>query len=387
MSAVGSRPPAAWPRGSDGAATPMRRGRGWWLVVGVVVLWCVLMSPAVLAQGGYVVADWEPVTGSGDLSGYRVFLATDPSVFNLTPQQARSQAVTRVVTGGGTETTFTGLDPSRMYYVGVTSYDSSGNESGFSNVSSTEPCMVSSTGSVSLEWDEGSGEVSGYRVYVSEEAGVFSGSPREARRRARVREEPAGSLGARVGGLEAGRTYHVAVTTLDASGQESGFSEVTTTLAGVLPTLCSVYPDEVRQGSTLEVSAYGGNFDSGAGVDLGPGVSVSGVNGSGAPERLRLTLQVEALAPVDTRDVTVTNTDGSTTTGLDLFGVTLDVGRADVNGSNRIDGGDMVRVAAAFTARVGEARYGTGVDLNVDGVVDGTDLSLLIVHFGMLGPY
>jgi hypothetical protein len=274
-----------------------------------------------------------------------------------------------------------------MYYVGVTSYDASGNESGFSNVASAEPCVVSSTGSVSLEWEESPGEVSGYRVYVSEEAGLFASSPREARRRARTRMEPAGSRGTRVGGLEAGRTYHVAVTTLDAGGNESGFSEVTTALAGVPPTVCSVYPDEASQGSTVVVTAYGGNFEAGAGVGLGPGVSVSGVDGAGAPERLEMTVQVSALAPVETRDVLVTNPDGESATGLDLFDVVLDVGRADVNGSNRIDGGDMVRVAAAFTARVGEARYGTGVDLNVDGVVDGTDLSLLIVHFGMVGPY
>ena len=71
----------------------------------------------------------------------------------------------------------------------------------------------------------GAGVVRGYRGSVSEEAGVFAGSPRVARRRARVRQEPAGALGARVGGLEAGRTYHVAVTTLDGSGQENGGSE------------------------------------------------------------------------------------------------------------------------------------------------------------------
>ena len=361
-----------------------RRPRGF--LVGALVFYLVVLSPAAMAQDAYVVADWEPVSGS-DLSGYRVFLATDPSVFNLTPQQARSLAVTRVVNSGATETTFTGLESGRMYYVGVTSYDTSGNESGFSNVSAAEPCMVTSTGSVALQWDQGAGDVSGYRVYVSEDAGVFSGGPREARRRSRMREEPAGSRGTTIGGLEAGRTYHMAVTTLDGAGNESGFSEVTSTLAGVLPTVCSVSPDTASQGSSVTVSLFGGNFDGGAAVGLGPGVTVSGVNGSGAPGRLQLSVQVGALAPVDSRDVTVTNTDGGSATGLDLFSVALDVGRADVNGSNRIDGGDMVRVAAAFTARVGDARYGTGVDLNMDGVVDGTDLSLLIVHFGMVGPY
>ena len=45
------------------------------------------------------------------------------------------------------------------------------------------------------------------------------------------------------------------------------------------------------------------------------------------------------------------------------------------------------RIAAAFGARSGQSAYSSALDLNVDGVVDGSDLSLLIAFFGKVGPF
>lgn len=56
--------------------------------------------------------------------------------------------------------------------------------------------------------------------------------------------------------------------------------------------------------------------------------------------------------------------------------------RGDVDGSGRVDGIDLVRLALAFGAIDGEQRYDDAADVNGDGIVDGFDLDLLIEFFG-----
>lgn len=63
--------------------------------------------------------------------------------------------------------------------------------------------------------------------------------------------------------------------------------------------------------------------------------------------------------------------------------VALDLtNRGDVDGSGRVDGVDLVRLALAFGAREGEPRYDGAADVNGDGVVDGFDLAILAEFFG-----
>src|SRR5258705_12397875 len=60
-------------------------------------------------------------------------------MFTLPPAQAAPLATTRLVDKSTTESIFTSLDPARVYWVAVTSIDTSGNESGFSTVVSAQP--------------------------------------------------------------------------------------------------------------------------------------------------------------------------------------------------------------------------------------------------------
>lgn len=54
----------------------------------------------------------------------------------------------------------------------------------------------------------------------------------------------------------------------------------------------------------------------------------------------------------------------------------------DIDRDGRVDGNDLVRLARAFGARLGAARYSASADLNADGVVDGVDLAVLASNFG-----
>ena len=55
----------------------------------------------------------------------------------------------------------------------------------------------------------------------------------------------------------------------------------------------------------------------------------------------------------------------------------------DLDGSGRVDITDLVRLALAFGARIGEKRFDAEADINGDGIVDGFDLSILSEFFGL----
>ncbi|HEY3176041.1 MAG TPA: dockerin type I domain-containing protein [Candidatus Polarisedimenticolia bacterium] len=248
------------------------------------------------ATNGTLTVLWDANTTDTDLNGYRVYLSTDATLFNLTPAAARPLATTRTVGTSTTTSVFTSLNTASTYYVAVTSYDTSGNESVFSNVASAQPAVT--------------------------------------------------------------------------------------------PTLTSVSPTSATQGDTgVTVTLNGTNFQSGAVVSFGPGLTVTALNTSAVPLRLVATVDVETTAPVDMRDVSVTNPGNGVATKTNGFQVLLDVARVDINQSNRIDGGDIIEVAAAFASRSGDASYSVDFDLNVDGAVDGVDLSFLVTYFGSVGPF
>ncbi len=344
---------------------------------------------ALAATTGVLVVDWDANEVDVDLNGYRVYMSTDPSVFDLSPSQARSRATTRALPPGVLESTFSSLETAGTYFIAVTAFDSSGNESPFSPVVAAKPCDASTSGSLSVTWDAASSSsATGYRVYVAEDAEVFDMSPSEAQAQSRTRSVASGGTDALFTGLDTGRTYYVGVTSYDATGTESAFSEVLAVTPSLMPTLCSVQPWSAPQGTvSTDVTLYGANLLAGATADFGPDIIVRSIDSSGAPSRLVARVDIGPFAQADSRDVVVTNPDGGVSIIPAAFDVKINLDRADINGSSRIDGGDMVQIAAAFSSRQGDSRYSLSFDLNVDGVVDGMDLSLLIIHFGMIGPF
>jgi hypothetical protein len=267
---------------------------------GVLLLAVLVMlvgSGRSFAQGiGGLIVEWDGNITDPDLDGYRVYLSTDPTIFSLPPDQAALLAITQTVEEFTTAWNFNSLDAGQIYYVAVTAFDVSGNESLFSNVASGQP--------------------------------------------------------------------------------------------GTDPVLTSVFPSSALQGtSNLTVTLSGVNFDSSATVDFGAGINVASLDTTGAPALVSALVDVDPLAEVNTRNVAVTNPGNVSSTLAEGFEVTLDIARADINGSARIDGGDLVQLGAAFAAQQSDPLYSVAVDLNVDGVIDGLDLALLLTYFGFVAPF
>jgi hypothetical protein len=58
----------------------------------------------------------------------------------------------------------------------------------------------------------------------------------------------------------------------------------------------------------------------------------------------------------------------------------------DIDGSKRVDVGDLVVMGRAYGAKAGDTRYDNAADLNGDGIVDDADFQLLRQHFGDVIP-
>jgi fibronectin type 3 domain-containing protein len=82
-------------------------------------------TTAAATEGGTAILSWDPVTAT-DLSGYRVYYGTGPGAY-LQPF-GHGIEVGDVVTY-----TVTGLSSGTRYYFAVTAYDTTGNESIYSN--------------------------------------------------------------------------------------------------------------------------------------------------------------------------------------------------------------------------------------------------------------
>ncbi len=253
----------------------------------------------------------------------------------------------------------------------------------------SHPAHAATNGVLTVYWDANNEpDLAGYRAYMATSAGVFALPPAQARLQSVTHDVQPGTLQSTFGSLDTSFTYWFGVTAFDTSGNESGFSNVISATPAVTPTFTSLTPTSGAQGDTgLVVTLNGSNFQNGGTVSFGPGITVTNLNTTGVPLRLIATLSIASLAEVDTRDVTVTNPGGGSSTRINAFLVNLDLARADINSSSRIDGGDLVRLATSFAATSGGPGYSTQVDLNVDGVVDGTDLSYLITFFGFVGPF
>lgn len=252
------------------------------------------------------------------------------------------------------------------------------------------PAGAALNGSLTVQWDANTSDsdLASYRVYLATSIGVFALSPASAQSQATTRVVSAGTLTTTFNSLDTALTYHVAVTSIDTSGNESVFSNVDSAQPIVTPVVSSVAPALATQGDgNVSITISGSEFQSGATVSFGPGVTILSLDSAAVPTRLVARVNIDPLAPVDDRDVVVTNPGGVSGSRANAFSVAVDRGRVDLNGSSRIDGGDLIPVAAKVTARSGNPGYSTLYDLNVDGAVDAVDVALLITFFGMIGPF
>ncbi len=149
---------------------------------------------------------------------------------------------------------------------------------------------------VSLRWDAvADPEISGYRIYYGTSAQDLSANI------------DAGLVTATNLSLASCTTYFLAAKAYRPDGSES--PEFSNMVSGWgRPVVNSVNPSALEQGSTVGVTVTGTNFQQGATVDLGSGLSINStsVNGCG---QIVLNVTVDAAANLGSRLITVINPD------------------------------------------------------------------------------
>lgn len=246
--------------------------------------------------------------------------------------------------------------------------------------------QTQTTGSVEIAWDANltDADLASYKVYADPNASLFSGPPSAAQGAARKITVGKTVTDQILTGLDASRVWYFAVTSIDASGNESVFSNVVSAQPSVAPIVLSVSPNSAEQGQTgRAVTVTGSDFvGAGTSVDFGPGITVTALNTSGAPSTLVATISVDRLAQVNSRSVVVTNPGGGTGTRASAFTVTVDVTRLDMDGSGRIDAADFVDILLGFPSVSGSPYYNVNRDVDSDGKIDGADLAIFFAYFG-----
>lgn len=247
------------------------------------------------------------------------------------------------------------------------------------------------TGSLHVAWNPNVTDLdlAGYRVYVDDDPNTFTLAPSAARLQAFRTVDVNTSVTDQVlTGLDPNKVWIFAVTSLDLSGNESGFSNTASAQPSRTPVVRTVTPSMTTQGTTgVSVTITGDNFDPNSVVTFGAGIAVIGLNTAGAPTSLVVTINVDPDAQAKAYTVSVTNPGGSTGTRASAFTVTVRVGRADIDASGRIDGADFLSILLGFPSVVGDAHYNINIDMDADGKVDGADLAIFFSFFGMVGPF
>ena len=249
---------------------------------------------------------------------------------------------------------------------------------------------VTQAGTISLRWDAVPGATS-YRVFYGTSAGNYS----------QVLSAGA-NTSATIQGLSDCTQYFVAVKAVNGVGESAAFSNE---VAGWSRPELDGYSGTVQQGEQFSITLDGANFQPGADLQLVASPMPTDVQGNPLVRlesytvqncgRITASLSVEPLGrgsramPVGNFAMRfeVTNPD-------DVFGsepatltVEFDTYRADINRSNsqttdRVDGLDLSWLQYAHATNEGDPRFNPDADLDGDGVVDGTDLAMLLVDFG-----
>jgi Subtilase family/IPT/TIG domain len=89
-----------------------------------------------------------------------------------------------------------------------------------------------------------------------------------------------------------------------------------------VPIIASISPDRANLGSSLTVTVRGTNFEPGASLSFGPGVTISSVTVVSSTQ-ISVALVIATMAAAGPRDVTVTNPGGQTTTRPGGFTVVI----------------------------------------------------------------
>ena len=247
-------------------------------------------------------------------------------------------------------------------------------------------------GQVEIAWDSVSG-ATGYRAYYGTTSGQYTGS-----------QNMGNATSGNLTGLNDCTTYYIAIKAYNnAGGISADFSNQVTGWAR--PELDSVGPALIEQGDQVTLNIDGANFAAGADINL---VVENVPQSQSGEDLLRLNNisviscnRIQALVTVEptsrglramemgnyTMNLDVVNPDQVFGAGTETLEVVFaesrsDINRADSSTRDRVDGKDLVWLAHTFSSSEGEADFNADADLDGDGQVDGTDLSMLAARFG-----
>ena len=231
-------------------------------------------------------------------------------------------------------------------------------------------------GTIKLAWDPVTDlDLAGYRVYYGTTSGVYTQA-------AAVGNQTNVALT----NLQDCTVYYLAIKAVDANGNESSsFSNEIFGMSAPVPS--SMTPGSAKQSAAnLDVTITGTNFDTQARPDFGPDIVVNSYSSvSCGTLQANITIAEAARvnsAPALPRTVRVLNQGGPVGGKVGGFTVLFNERRADIDGSGRVIGRDLLYWRNAFGSVAGDSAYNTDADLNGDGLVDGADLTLLSIWHG-----
>ena len=222
-----------------------------------------------------------------------------------------------------------------------------------------------SAGTIKVAWDPvGDPDLAAYKVYYGTMPGVYTNSTTVSRP----------STSADLINLQDCKVYYLAVKAVDSNGNESlGFSNEISGISA--PMVSSVSPNQEKQATNAQsITIYGNNFDTQARPDLGPDILVNNYSTISCTQMTaNITVTEAALvntAPGPQRTLKITNQNGPMGTKSGAFTVLFNERRADIDGSGRVGGRDLLFWQNAFGTVSGNPAYNADADLNGDGKVD-----------------
>ena len=190
---------------------------------------------------------------------------------------------------------------------------------------------LASAGNVTLAWDP-SADSTGYKVYIGGAPGAYG----ESRDVGNVTE-------AELTGVADCTLSYFATSAYNEAGESGKSNEIS---SWPRPSVDGVSPAEGEQGTSLELTLSGWNYQPGATVELShPGIRVDSVTVN-ACGQLVAGITIEPGAELGAVDVSVRNASGIRGTGLGLFNVVADAAAPVIS---LVDHRDVTHVRATVT--------------------------------------
>ena len=233
-------------------------------------------------------------------------------------------------------------------------------------------------GTIEIEWDPPlTGEVAGYKIYYGTASGSYEWI------------QDVGAVTSYIlTDLDDCREYFWAIKAYSPSGLES--STFSNEVSGMSrPRIESVEPASGEQGQIINLLIRGANYSASALLESNnPGIkliSTSQLNCNEVSASIQIDPQSRGMkpAPLGAYDITLVNPDRVFGTTEDVFTITLNKARIDIDLSGRIDGLDLNRLALIFGVSEADGMYNPDCDFDGNGWIDGDDLAYLAAYFGL----